>query len=81
MTAHVIAVGFLGRSFTQQWIAELEYRRFRKKLLQLLKDEEVQNQLARIAEKIQFKKPKVELNWEKNPALQETAENLGIFDD
>ena len=46
-----------------------------------MKDEEVQNQLARIAEKIQFKKPKVELNWEKNPALQETAENLGIFDD
>jgi hypothetical protein len=80
LAAHFLGVVFMSRSLTQQLIDIQQYRKYRNQFIKLLKDEEVQNILINIAEKVKTNKQKIKtLNWEKDPTLKEAAERLGIF--
>jgi hypothetical protein len=80
---NILSVVFLSRSGIQQIIDRIEYIKFRYHALKLLNDPEVQKILSHrtVREQIESPEPEVVLNWEKNPALKEAAERLGIFEE
>lgn len=80
--ANFLGVVFMSRSLAQQLSHNLEYRKFRDQVVNIIKDEEFQSTIVRIAERIEDNKQKIQtLNWEQNPALKEAAERLGIFEE
>lgn len=75
--ANFLGIILMGRSLTQQLIHDIEYRKFRNQAVKLMKDGEFQTTIVHIAERIKDNKPKIQLNWEQNPALKD----LGIFEE
>lgn len=76
---------FLLRSWYQQVQHNGEYTKFKNSVRRLFKDENFQEEMRNLAIETQkqvenSKKIKLEhLNWNKNPAIKEAAERLGIF--
>jgi len=76
---------FLLRSWYQQIQHNGEYTKFKNSIRRLFKDENFQEEMRNLAIETQkqvdnSKKIKLEhLNWNKNPAIKQAAERLGIF--
>lgn len=84
LATNLLGVVFLSRSLTQQVSNHLEYIKFRNQVLNLVKDEEFQSTIDRIGIKKRIETNKLKLktlNWEKNPAIKQAAEHLGIFEE
>jgi hypothetical protein len=79
--ANFLGIILIGRSLAQQLRHDIEYRKFRNQAVKLIKDEEFQKTIVSIVKQIKGNNPKLQLNWEQNPALKEAAERLGIFEE
>jgi hypothetical protein len=77
---------FLLRSSVQQIQHNVEYTKLKNSIGRFLKDKNLQEEMKNLLIKTQnqidnSKKIKLEhLNWNKNPAIKEAAERLGIFE-
>jgi hypothetical protein len=81
---------FLGRSLFQQRIHNKEYAQFQENIRRLLEDQDFEKDrkklMAIIQDIGQFKNRQrntiklEDLNWNKNPAIREATEQLGIFE-
>lgn len=79
LMAEVLIGAIVSRSLAQQLINWHEFYYIREHALRLMKDEKFQNEFYARMQRILNKEPKLApLNWEINPALQETAEKLGL---
>jgi len=77
---------FLLRSWAQQILHNVEYTKLKNSIGRLLKDKDIQEEIKKILIETQNQvdnsnKIKLEyLNWNRNPAIKEAAERLGIFE-
>ena len=82
IVANCLGASLLSRGLVNQLSHNIEYRKFHSHVVNLLKDEEFQKRIVGIAERISDNKLKPQtLNWDKNPAIKEAAERLGIFEE
>jgi len=89
LIANLCGLTLISRSLVQQLIHILEYIQDIKTLNQyqididnLLKEKKTDKTVVSVAERIENNNQKLKtLNWEQNPALKETAERLGIFEE
>jgi len=77
---------FFARSFAQQIIHNIEYTKWKNNVTRLLEDKDLKKSIIEILQNVQNQTNnrnaiKMEdLNWNKNPAIKEAAEQLGIFE-
>ena len=82
----IILSVLLMRGFVQQIIHNIEYTKFKDNILRVLQEKEFKKEFRSILEEAQKRINNANaiklkhLNWNKNPAIKEAAERLGIFE-
>jgi len=77
LVGNSLGLVLLSKSFTQQLISTLEHRKFQNQVTKFLNNKELHSLVVPADKKLKLET----LNWNKKPALKETAERLGVFEE